>query len=172
MERCILPIFCILTEKCTGRIGIEGWLSIVALVISIGTAVFEYFWNVRINKTNLEAELIKDTYKDFLMIKIPEARNYIHYGDETLSDTDKLVEVLNEVRQASLFYKFKDKRYYTFLCYKLQKIEDKLVMKTGKMSNDDFSVFNIELNRDIEEIYQIIIKKYHGEKIKTKYGNV
>lgn len=172
MERYILPVFCVLAEKCTGGIGIEGWLSILALVISIGTAVFEYFWNVRINKTNLEAELVKDAYKDFLMIKIPEARNYIHYGDETLSDTDKLVEVLNEVRQASLFYKFKDKRYYTVLCYKLQNIEDKLVMKTGKMSNDDFSVFNTELNRDIEEIYQIIIKKYHGEKIKTKYGNI
>ncbi|MBO5239147.1 MAG: hypothetical protein J6B50_10310 [Lachnospiraceae bacterium] len=144
---------------------LEVWLSILALLISIGTAVFEYFWNIRINKTNLESELLKDVYKDFLMTKIPEARNFIHYGNDILSDTDKLVDILNEIRHASLFYKYKDKKYYNYLCFKLQALEDKLVMKTGSMSNDDFVIFNADLNKSIEEIYDIIIKKYKGEKI-------
>lgn len=147
---------------------IEGYLSMLALFISLGTAAFEYFWNIKINKTNLESEFVMDIYREFLIVKIPEARNYIHYGDEVLRDTDKLVDVLNEIRHASLFYKYKDKAYYHHLCKKLQLLEDKLIMGTGSMTNDEFVMFNNELNGSIEEIYSIIMKKYKGEKINYK----
>ena len=74
--------------------------------------------------------------------------------------------ILNDIRQSSLFYKYKDKAYYKLLCEKLQSVEDKLVQKSGKMSDDDYAEFIQEINADIEGIYDIIMKKYIGKKIR------
>lgn len=147
-------------------LSLELVLSIIAILISIFAAGFEYLWNNRINKANLEADFFKDIYNDFLVKKIPEARNIIHYNNEILDDVDSLVDVLNDMRRASLFFKYKDKSYYKALCIKLQALEDKLVQKSGHMSPDDFASFTMEINQDIEHIYEIIMKKYIGKKIK------
>lgn len=147
-------------------ISLELFLSVLALIFSIGSSLFEYFWNQKINKTNLEAEFFKDIYSDYLMKKIPDARNVIHYNDNIVSDTDDLIEVLNDIRQSSLFYKYKDRNFYNLLCKQLQELEDKLVSKTGQMSDDDYASFVQEINSDIENIYDTIMKKYIGKKVK------
>lgn len=147
-------------------ISLELFLSVLALIISIGSSLFEYFWNQKINKTNLEAEFFKDIYSDYLMKKIPDARNVIHYNNNIVSDTDDLIEVLNDIRQSSLFYKYKDRNFYNLLRKQLQELEDKLVSKTGQMSDDDYASFVQEINSDIENIYDTIMKKYIGKKVK------
>lgn len=147
---------------------LELVLSVLAIIISILSVLFEYFWNQKINRTNLEADFFKDIYGEYLMRKIPEARNVIHYNNQIVSDTEDLINVLNDIRQASLFFKYKDKDYYKTLCEKLQGLEDKLVKKSGKMSDDDYAEFIREINQDIEGIYDIIMKKYIGKKIKKK----
>lgn len=158
------------TQPTTNEVTItlELILSILAIIISIGSVLFEYFWNQRINITNLEAEFFKDIYSDYLMKQIPDARNVIHYNNNIVSDTDDLIEVLNNIRHSSLFYKYKDKNFYSQLCKLLQKLEDKLVSKTGQMSDDDYASFIQEINSDIESIYDTIMKKYIGKKIKSK----
>lgn len=145
---------------------LELVLSVLAIIISIGSVIFEYFWNQKINRTNLEADFFKDIYGEYLMKKIPEARNVIHYNNQIVSDTEDLINILNDIRQSSLFYKYKDKEYYKLLCEKLQGLEDKLVQKTGKMLDDDYAEFIQEINADIEGIYDVIMKKYIGKKIK------
>lgn len=152
--------------KKTLSLNLELFLSILAIIISIGSLFFEYFWNQKINRTNLEADFFKNIYGEYLMKEIPEARQFFHYNNHELSGTDDLIEVLNKIRQSSLFYKYKDKDYYNVLCNKLQDLEDKLVKKTGKISDDDYADFIQEVNNDIETIYDIIMKKYIGKKIK------
>ncbi len=148
-----------------GSITLELVLSILAIVISILSVFFEYFWNQKINRTNLEADFYKDIYGDFLMSKIPKARNVIHYNNQIVSDTDDLIDVLNDIRHSSLFYKFKDKKFYKELCNQLQGLENKLVSKTGKtLDNDDYLDFIQEINSDIEVIYNTIMNKYIGKK--------
>lgn len=100
------------------------------------------------------------------MKKIPDARNVIHYNNNIVSDTDDLIDILNDIRQSSLFYKYKDRNFYNLLCKQLQELEDKLVNKTGQMSDDDYANFVQEINLDIENIYDTIMKKYIGKKIK------
>lgn len=151
------------TSKAT--LSLELFLSILAIVISVSCAIFEYFWNQKINKTNLEADFFKEIYGDYLMTKIPKARQYIHYNDGNVSDTDDLIEVINNMRHSSLFYKYKDNEYYKLLCKQLQHLEDILVSKTGSLSDDDYVEFVQEVNADIESIYKIIMKKYIGKKI-------
>lgn len=145
---------------------LELVLSVLAIIISVGSVIFEYFWNQKINRTNLEADFFKDIYGEYLMKRIPEARNVIHYNNQIVSDTEDLINVLNDIRQSSLFYKYKDKGYYKILCGKLQGLEDKLVQKTGEMSDDDYAEFIQEMNADIEGIYDIIMKKYIGKKVR------
>ena len=147
---------------------LELVLSVLAIMISVCSVIFEYFWNQKINRTNLEADFFKDIYGEYLMKKIPEARNVIHYNNQVVSDTDDLINVLNDIRQSSLFFKYKDKEYYKTLCDNLQGLEDKLVKKTGKMNDDDYAEFIQEINTDIEGIYDIIMKKYVGKKIKKR----
>lgn len=147
---------------------LELCLSVLAIIISVASIIFEYFWNQKINRTNLEADFFKDIYGEFLMKKIPEARNVIHYNNNEVSGTDDLIDVLNDIRHSSLFFKYKDKRYYQLLRDQLQELEDKLVKKTGKMGDDDYAEFVQEINQDIEKIYDTIMNKYIGKKAKMK----
>lgn len=149
----------------TWDISPELILSILAILISICAIFFEYFWNQKINKTNLEADFFRNIYGDFLMNKISKARNIIHYNNQKISDTQDLIDVLNDIRHSSLFYKYKDKSFYNLLCERLRTLEDKLVSKTDKiLDNDDYSDFIQETNSDIETIYNIIMNKYIGKK--------
>jgi len=166
MNLYLLPIASQSTTN-EATISLELFLSIIAIIISICTVVFEYLWNLKINKTNLEADFFKDIYGDYLMKQIPEARNVIHYNNHIVSDVDTLIDVLNNIRHSSLFYKYKDKEYYKLLTEKLHELEDKLVEKAGTMSDDDYADFIQEINSDIECIYDIIMKKYIGKKIKS-----
>ncbi len=155
----------LVTENETSlSLSLELVLSIIAIIISILSVLFEYLWNQKINRTNLEADFFKDIYGDYLMHKIPEARNVIHYNNQIVSDTEDLIEVLNDIRRASLFYKYKDKKFYKDLCGKLGILEDKLVEKADKtLDNDDYSDFIQEINSYIEDIYNIIMNKYIGK---------
>lgn len=146
-------------------ITLELILSILALVISIGSVGFEYFYNQKINRTNLEADFFKDIYGDFLMHKIPKARTVIHYNNQIISDTDDLIEALNDIRRSSLFYNYQDPKFYKALSKHLQNLEDELVSKTGEiLDNNEYLEFIQEINSDIETIYGIIMNKYIGKK--------
>lgn len=161
--------FCLLTSIQTSAnsnttITLELILSILAIIISIISVVFEYFWNQKINRTNLEADFFKGIYGDFLMNKIPKARTVIHYNNQIISDTDDLIEVLNEIRRSSLFYNYQDQKFYKRLCKHLQSLENELVSKTGEiLSNNEYLEFIQEINSDIEIIYNIIMNKYIGK---------
>lgn len=145
------------------KLSVEMILSILALAISIITAIIEYVWNKAINITNLESEFYKNIYFDYLMKKIPEARQEIRYNNGKVCDVVKLTDVLNDMRQDSLFFKYKDKGFYNSLKQKLQNLEDYLVKSNDKeMDADDFVEFNSEINCKIEEIYDFIMKKYKG----------
>ncbi len=144
-------------------ISLELILAILAIIISVATAVAEYVWNKNINVTNLEAEFYKEIYFDYLMKKIPEARQEIHYNDSKVQDVEKLTDVLNNMRQDSLFFKYKDKPFYEKLKRLLQELEDYLVENNNKrIDADDFTIVNSTINLKIEEIYEYIMMKYKG----------
>ena len=98
------------------------------------------------------------------MNKLPEARRVILYSNHIISDTDDLIDVLNDIRHSSLFYKYKDKSFYDKLCKELQNLEDRLVKNTGNSIEDEYYAdFTKAVNKDIENIYNIIMDKYIGK---------
>ena len=99
------------------------------------------------------------------MIKrIPKARNYFYYNGKMLDGTDKLVDVLNNLRRDILFFKFWDNTYYEELRKKLQDLEDQLVMCTKPMNSDELVEFHNSVDQKLQCIFQMIMRKYIGKK--------
>ena len=147
----------------SSRLSLEMILSILAIIISVATAIGEFIWNRAINATNLESEFYKEIYFQYLMKKIPKARQEIRFNENKIQDVESLIDTLNNVRQDSLFFKYKDKQFYIKLKDELQSLEDYLVsISNKKMDSDEFSIANTEINKKIELIYEIIMKKYKG----------
>ena len=100
----LLYIFLTTTQQSGGtEWTLELVLSLIAIIISVCCVVFEYFGSKRINKISLEADLYRDLYRDYLLKRIPEARNVIHYNNNIVSDTNDLIDVLNDIRRDSIF---------------------------------------------------------------------
>jgi len=142
----------------------DSVLAIIAIIVSIGTLIFELIQNQRINRINLEAHFYEVIYQDFLIKKIPNARNQIVYNENVISKTEKLVDVLNDMRRKSLFFKYKDKDFYEELCKLLHKLEDELTEKSDfKLEPDEFCEFSKFVKDMIEDIYDLIMSKYTGK---------
>jgi hypothetical protein len=141
-------------------------LSFVAVIISLGVPLFEYMYNKNINKINLLSEYYKDIYNEFLVKKIPQARQFIHYNGVELSGTDSMLEILRELRENSIYFKYNDNEFYKRLLSVVQKVEDKLVVQTGEMTNEEHANFYSSFETDLGHVYECISNRYMGKKIK------
>ena len=146
------------------QIRLELVLSLIAIIVAIGVAIFEWFWNRSIHREDLEAELYKNIFEEYLIKRIPKARNYFYYNGKMLDGTDKLVDVLNNLRRDILFFKFWDNTYYEELRKKLQDLEDQLVMCTKPMNSDELVEFHNSVDQKLQCIFQMIMRKYIGKK--------
>lgn len=148
----------------TSGITLELALSVIAIVISIITIFIEFYGNQRVNRINLEANFYEKIYNDFLIEQIPNARNAIVYNNHIVSGVDILIDVLNDMRRKSLFFKYKEEKFYTNLCTKLQELENELVKKSDiELDNDDYCKFVEYIKKSLEEVYDIILCKYTGK---------
>jgi hypothetical protein len=142
------------------------YISIIAIIISVGVPIFEFLYNKKINKINLISEYFKEIYGEFLIKRVPLARQYIHFNGRELSGTDKLLDVFREMRESSLYFKYNDKEFYGNLKGKIQAIEDCLVTKTGIMNSDEYAEFYNTFEKELGMIYECISDGYLGKRIK------
>lgn len=157
----------------TTKINLELVLSIIAIVISVITIFIEFYGNQRVNRINLEANFYEKIYNDFLIDKIPNARNAIAYNNNIVSGADELIDVLNDMRRKSLFFKYKEEKFYNELCKKLQELENELVKKSDmELDNDNFCQFVENIKKALEEIYDIVLCKYTGKFIHKRLKGI
>ncbi|MBR5485517.1 MAG: hypothetical protein IKV41_03295 [Oscillospiraceae bacterium] len=142
-------------------------VAIISILLPFGFAAFERKWNREINEINLEVDLAKKVYLDYLLEEIPNSRKKITYNHVQVSGTKDLIETLNNMRRASIFYKFSDEDYYNKVCKELQDLEDILVEKSGKPFVNDIDgslkLMN-DINFRIGSIYNLILQKCTGKK--------
>lgn len=139
-------------------------LAIVAIIISIFSVYYQWRNDLKLNSVNLEAEYFQKIYEKHLLYELPQARKYIFFQNNRLKDYDKLMDELNAIRNDSLYFLYSDKQFYEELKFALQDLEDFL----GNCGNKEFTTENQQVILDeiqvkIEEIYNIIIKRYHGK---------
>lgn len=143
---------------------ISDIIAIIAIVVSITSVLYQWKKDLKLNAVNLEAEYFQKIYERHLLSELPKARKYIFFSNNKLKDYDKLMDELNAIRNDSLYFMYSDKKYYENLKNALQELEDYL----GNCGNKEFSkenqdvIFN-DIQEKIEEIYNIIISKYHGK---------
>lgn len=148
----------------SSEVNVELILSIIAIIISVVSIIMQRKNSKDSVRVSLEADYYLNIYKEYLMEKIPKACQVIRFSDEKLLDVDSLIDELNNMRRASLFFKYYDEKFYEEIYDALQNLENKLVSKSGDMSNENYAKFIPELNQDITSIYDIINSRYLGKK--------
>ena len=114
-------------------------------------------------QSNSSQRNYEEIYNNFLVTKIPEARNKLIYNNNRISNTDELIDVLNDMRRKSLFFKYQDEKFYKKICDLLQSLEDKLVTDGDEsLDSDEYCSFTKEVKESIDKIYKTIFDRYTG----------
>lgn len=140
-------------------------IAVLAIIVSLGSAFYQWYLDSYTNKINLEAEYFKELFLDHLIEKIPKARTYIRFQNGRLTDIDRLVEELKILNQKSLFYKYWDRNFYANLKSEVQGLEDYLIETADSpLTFSEQNKAMDEIQRKLEVIYSILGKKYIGKK--------
>lgn len=133
-------------------------LSTISAIASSVSAIFMYVQTKKINKFYVNQAYHSKIFDDFLIDKIPIARQDIKFDDEgRLINTQKLVDELSNLRNNSLFYKYNSKEFYNRIKKQTQEIED-YVMHLGNKGTEkeEQSKIFININEKTEKLYEII----------------
>lgn len=132
-------------------------ISIGALVVSMISPLFEYCWNKRLNKKNIESECFKEIFGDIIFQELPRAREYIHFDDKTVTGTEPLEDVLRMLRRRAVFYKNRDHSFYENFIKAVQTLEDYIVVP-GDLSAEKFAEYYNRVDQLIEGIFNSVQK--------------
>lgn len=152
--------------------GIAIGLSVAAIIVSILSPLFEYWWNNRLNRVNTATQYFEKIYGKYLFEDLPLAREYIHYDGNKVTGTDKMIDVLRNMRVKSKYYEYVDAKFYKEFKGELQSLEDSLVMINDNVSDRAYQEFYNKLDNNISRIYSMTSKKIFGigkiERMKLK----
>ena len=144
---------------------ISDYIAIIAILVSIATAIKQWHHDIHMNRMNLEADYFKELYSEHLLHELPKVRKYLYCRDGKLSDVDPLVNELNRIRQDSLYFYYMDNAFYLKLKKSLSDLEDYLYT-CSEQEIDDYTnqtVVMDEIQNKLTNIYKILSKKYHGK---------
>lgn len=133
-------------------------LSIVALIISLAVAVFEYKWNWGINTYNENRDFINNVFGTIMFNELPEARELITIKEGKFEDIDKIESVLRKIRNRGLCFKRINKSFYEELVKKVQDIEDYLMSNEKKANTDELVHKYNKVDEKIADLYSFIYK--------------
>lgn len=137
-------------------------LSIIAILVSIYNVYSQNELSKNINRKNLDALYFNRIYCKALIYKIPKARRKLHIDqDGGLVNDGELREVLNDIRNDSIYYSYIDKKFYDKLVAKLQDLEDYIVRAgNSKILGETQCDFHNEIQIKISNIYNCINDHY------------
>lgn len=137
-------------------------LSIIAIVISVITLLFEFYRDVKLNKTNLKSEYFKELYFKLLLEEIPQERNNLFFNPQGyLIHYRNFVELFNLILEKSMYYKYTDSKYYTELKNSVQELEDYVLETANKSFNKKLhSGILDDIDEKVENIFSILTNKY------------
>ena len=137
-------------------------LSIIAIFISIGVPVFEYFYNKKINDINIDAHYFDAVYEEYLLRKIPDFRIKIERKDNgEMVGIDGFISLLRDMRKRSLYFKFAKEDFYDEIHSLLQNLEDEFVLLDNVVSVEEYNKFQTKVDSIIYDIYSCIISATH-----------
>lgn len=146
------------------RLSTSDILSIIAIVVSLGSAAYQWYLDSHMNKVNLESEYFKALYSKHLLYDLPIARKYIRFSGNSLVDIDLLIDELNSIRNDSLYFKYADFDFYNDAKIVLQQLEDYLIDASQRIVNaEEQKIILEQIEIKLGSIYKVFGNKYIGK---------
>ena len=79
-------------------------ISILAIIISLATPGINYWLNNKMVKRKALSSYLRLELGELVFRRFPEANNAIHLDKKTVTETEKIIEVLREIRKTISFY--------------------------------------------------------------------
>lgn len=139
-------------------------LSFFSILVALVSAVITYRQNSKLNNINMRAKYFNSIFDEYLITKIPEARKYLRFADNTLVDGQQLCEVLSQLLNDALYFRYENNEFYKALKIKAQAVED-YVMESGNktyVQEEQGIVFNT-IHEKLAELYKCINDNYIGQ---------
>lgn len=133
-------------------------ISIIALIGSIISFIITFYQNQKITSLNLQVRYFEKIFDKYLIEEIPKARNYIKYINNKLIDVDKLINVLDDIKIDSLYFKYNNNKFYKEVTNAIDDLTSFLSNCSNMNEPDQDKQSNniIEIGNKITVIYQII----------------
>lgn len=146
------------------RLSTSDILALIAIIVSLGSAAYQWYLDSHMNQVNLESEYFKSLYSKHLLYDLPIARKYIRFDQNKLVDIDLLIDELNSIRNDSLFFKYADIDFYTDAKIVLQQLEDYLIDSSQRVLTDEEQKTVLEqIEIKLKSVYRTFGNKYIGK---------
>ena len=120
------------------KVELSDAIAFLAILVSFGTVIYQMINDRKLNAINLEAEYFKEIYSKYLLYEIPNKRKKIKFTNNRLDGQKELMQVLNKIRQDSIYFLYSDKRFFENIKIATQDLEDYL----ANCANTTFSLEN------------------------------
>lgn len=132
---------------------ISNFIAFLALGISI--------YGLYREKKNHEFDLFSELYKDFLILRLPTARDKVRItASGRITGINEFINELNSLRKKSIYFKYTDFQFFEELRKKLWDLEDYLTMIEEPCTGEVRENFDREVNMRLSNIYRCLLKKF------------
>ena len=131
--------------------------SFISIVVAIVCAVITFIQNRKINDVNIKAKYFEKIFDPYLIDKIPQARKYLRFENNRLVDGNELSNVLSELMNAALYFRYDNINFYKQLKESVRELDD-YIMNNGNIESEQEEqgqVF-LEIQRKLEKLYKCI----------------
>lgn len=137
-------------------------IAIIAIVVSVGSVIFQVLWEKNRKKNEEKTILYKEAYKVIFLEEIPIAEKKIQYVQGVWCGTDEMVECMKKIRLKSYFFKYIDVNFGKHIKDKSQDIEDFLLKLEGQeLTNEQYRSNYGELEKKISSLYDTVLPKFY-----------
>lgn len=139
-------------------------IAILALIVALAEIIVTAYQSRNMNSTNLQAMYFEEIFKDYMINKIPEAADNLHYDGELLSSGYRvLVDVIMDMVNECKYFAYAKHTFYSNLKVKCIALEDELIrMANTPCDTEQERKENIyHVHEEIVEIIKLINDNYH-----------
>lgn len=112
----------------------------------------------------MNARMYNIIFDEFLIDRIPKARNYLRFESDRLVDSEALSDALTDLLSGMLYFRYADKKFYQSVKEQVQKLED-YVLDCGNRTyfqEEQGKVFD-RIQDMLEELYKTVNIHYSGK---------
>ena len=139
-------------------------IAAISMLISIVSCVYNSKQTKKINNINIKSRYFEKIFDDFLIYKVPEARNYIRFDENgKLADYQIYIDVLSAMRKSASFFKYDNAEFFKKLKEVTQNLENYLSDCGNKeFENDEQADVHKQIAERTMLVYSCISNYYLG----------